>query len=206
MDDWLRQAGYEYDCFISWPHTANADITKCARRLKQEIESRLAAHIDRPKVFLDEAVLAPGDDWPNTIKHALCRSLTMVAVCAPIYFGREHKWCGLEWATMQLLSDVRLVGLDFHAIIPVIIRKSMPLPAVFTRIQYTDFTGIATQSHYYFLTNEFRKKAQDIVEKILLVAEAIKKNRAEPNCDKLEFPTVSAFDGYVPAAPQFPFH
>src|SRR2546430_483644 len=165
IDEWLRRAGYDYHCFISWPHTKNDDINRCARKLKQEIESRLAAHVT-PRVFLDETVLTPGDDWPDALKDALCRSLTMIAVCAPIYCHPDHKWCGLEWATMAALSDLRLPGVTFHAIIPVIVRKIEPLPPAFVPIQYSDFTGITTLSHHYFLTNEFRTKAEAIVEKI----------------------------------------
>lgn len=206
IDNWLLAAGYEYHCFISWPHTANDDITKCARKLKQEIESRLAAYVKRPKVFLDERILSPGDDWPETLKHALCRSLTMVAVCAPIYYHPDHKWCGLEWATMQLLSDARLHGVDFKAIIPIMVRKSDPLPTVFSTIQYSDFTGMTTRSHYYFLTTEFRSKAEQIVENIQRVAQTIREKGAEPNCDTFAYPTVSAFDGFAPAPPAFPFH
>jgi len=205
IDDWLHRAGYEYHCFISWPHTANDDITKCARKLKREIESRLAPYVSRPKVFLDERVLSPGDDWPDTIKNALCRSLTMVAICAPIYYHPDHKWCGLEWATMQLLSDVRLKGVDFKAIIPVMIRKSDPLPAVFSRIQYADFTAMTTRSHYYFFSTEFRNKAEQIVNNIQRVAATIRKNLAQPDCENLAYATVSAFDGYTPAPPAFPF-
>jgi hypothetical protein len=130
----------------------------------------------------------------------------MVAVCAPSYYDPAHEWCGLEWATMQTLGETRLRQQKETAIIPVTIRTTDHLPPAVTHIQQIDFTGITTQSYYYFRTHEFREKVEEIARKILHVAETIQKNRAKPKCDKFVYPTISAFDGYIPETPSFPFY
>lgn len=205
IDGWLRDAGYEYHCFISWPHTASQDISNCARKLKEEIESRLAPYVPEPQVFLDEAVLSPGDLWPDRLKDALCRSLTMVAVCAPIYYHESHQWCGLEWATMTSLGNSRLPGVNFKAIIPVMIRLGDDLPPAVQAIQYTDFTDITLRSSSYFRKREFREKVEEIVTKIQTVATTVGENRVEPDCEHFAYPTRSAFHGYKTKTPAFPF-
>ena len=30
VEQWLEEAGYEYHCFISWPHAKNKDLKDCA--------------------------------------------------------------------------------------------------------------------------------------------------------------------------------
>ena len=208
MEDWLRQAGYEYYSFISWPHTASNNLTRCARRLKQDIESGLAESVSDPKVFLDETVLMPGDKWSEVIQQALCKSLTMVAVCAPISYHPKHYWCGLEWATMDQLSNVRLRGANYQAIFPVLIRKSEsdPLPDVVSAIEYIDFTTISVRKHNYFLSSEFTSQTEWIVQRIMEVAETVATNLAATNCKEFTYPTVSAFEGYNSTRLPSPFH
>jgi hypothetical protein len=99
---WLSSAGYRYHCFISWPHSPNPDLKQWALSLKEGICRELAYHFNAPRIFLDEAEITGGADWERSLRTALCHSLSLVAVCAPIYFHPVHEWCGLEWAAMDL--------------------------------------------------------------------------------------------------------
>src|SRR5262249_34956364 len=130
----------QYHCFISWPHTINPELAACARAVKLAVERELALHVPAPRVFLDESAIPVGAEWPEHLKQALCRSVTLVAICAPIYYHPAHKWCGLEGAAMEEQSTQRLAGQPFKAIIPLLIRRSDDLPPAVKIIQYIDLS------------------------------------------------------------------
>jgi len=203
IDNWLRET-YENHCFISWPHTINPDITECARALKRSILEGLATSFHNPQVFLDETAIIGGADWNLTLRRALCRSISMVAICAPIYYRPEHHWCGLEWAAMEHLSSLRLGACDFKAIIPVMVRKSDPLPNAVSRIQYIDVSRVTLQGRRYFAYPDFRQKVNEIVIRIEQIAEELWRGRHRAECDAPNFPTVSAFSDYITPAVRFP--
>src|SRR5271156_6624019 len=109
IEPWLRNEGnYRYHCFVSWPHTKNVEIADCARKVRDSIYSKLGISFVAPEVFLDEEGIQVGDEWNPTLRKALCCSMSMVAICAPVYFRAEHHWCGLEWASMYQLGQSRL--------------------------------------------------------------------------------------------------
>jgi len=130
MERWLWETGgYENLCFISWPHTDDYYISACARRVQSEIRSRLADTFAKPEVFLDEASIQGGDLWERKLKKQLAGSLCMVAICAPIYFRSEHRWCGVEWASMAQLGECRLASdVTYTTIIPLMVRMVKPYP------------------------------------------------------------------------------
>jgi hypothetical protein len=164
VDQWLQNAGYEYHCFISWPHTKDTDVSDCAKYVKDRIEQSLASLVPNPKVFIDETGITVADDWEETLGRALCRSVAMVAICTPMYYHREHRWCGIEWATMHALSAKRLPGKNFKAIIPLLARKSDPLPQAVQKVQYADLSKILTRSRRFHTTNEFRERMQTVTD------------------------------------------
>ena len=205
IDQWLQGDGaYENHCFISWPHTINSDITECAQTLRSSILENLATSVHEPKVFLDETGIAGGAAWELTLRRALCRSVCMVAICAPIYYRPEHNWCGLEWAAMDLLSSTRLQGAEFGAIIPVMIRKSDPLPKAVSRVQYIDFSRVTIQGRRFFKFPESRLKIQEIVSRIEQIAVRLWQSGSRANCDLFQFPTKSAFSDYASPIEHFP--
>lgn len=203
VDKWLQET-YENHCFISWPHTINPDITECAQAVRKAIQEQLAASFHDPQVFLDESGIVGGDDWEMRLRRALCKSISMVAICAPIYYRPEHRWCGLEWAAMQRLSSNRLRGRDFQAIIPVMVRKSDPLPPVVGRLQYIDVSRVTLQGRRYYNFPEFRGKIQQIVQRIEQIAEELWRGQSRADCDLFQFPTESAFSDYGVPAQLFP--
>jgi hypothetical protein len=197
-EQWLENAGYEHHCFISWPHTGDKDLSKCAERVEADIMSGLSEFITVPKVWRDEPGLQPGDIWSDVIKQKLCRTVAMVAICGPMYYHPRHFWCGLEWAAMQAMSDARLHGYTFAAVLPIIAKKRGPLPIVVSAIQFADLSGLIAMSAAPYKTNEYRLKIARVVNRIEEIAKAIVANQSYPDCNNFQFPTVSAFDNYLP--------
>ncbi|HEY6272509.1 MAG TPA: toll/interleukin-1 receptor domain-containing protein [Terriglobales bacterium] len=202
-DRWLRDT-YENHCFISWPHTQNPDITQCAQAVRKAIVGGLALSFHDPQVFLDESEITGGSAWEMQLRRALCKSMSMVAICSPMYYRPEHRWCGLEWAAMEHLSSTRLHGCDFKAIIPVLVRKSDPLPPIVSKIQYIDVSRVTLQGRRYFAYPEFRRKINDIVVRIEQIAEELWRGQRKADCDVFQFPTESAFSDYSDPAQRFP--
>jgi len=178
---------------------------RCARRVKHALEEELALSMNQPSVFLDETNLLPGSEWPTTLKHALCHSLVVVAICAPIYFHPAHPWCGLEWAAMRQLGAMRLAGHHLTAIIPIRFRVTDPLPEAARDIQYIDLGPDTLQSSQYHRRASFRRHIHDIAEQIAAIADALFRTNTRPNCDTFAFPADSAFSGYTPQPLLFPF-
>lgn len=205
VDNWLLTAGYEYHCFISWSHTKSSVLTDCARTLKRIIEETLALSIPNPRVFLDEDDIPGGVAWEAKLMHALCRSVSMVSICAPIYFHPSHRWCGIEWAAMAGLSKRRLLTEDVFAIIPILLRTGYDLPPAVTKIQYVDFSRILVRGTSYYRTNDFREKVKKVVDQIEVIAKLIVENNAEPNCMGFPVPADSAFADYDPRPLALPF-
>lgn len=203
-DKWLINAGYEYHCFISWAHTQNNDMTECARVIKQEIEQKLALSFNTPRVFLDETEIQGGADWKKKLLRSLCRSVSMVSLCAPIYYHPSHKWCGFEWAAMAGLSKKRLPREDFKTIIPILIKQG-ELPNAVSSIQYIDFSPVVIRGRSYYRSNDFKNKIYQIAERIETIAKAMEKNNAVPNCDDFKQPPKSAFLDYEIKSLGLPF-
>jgi hypothetical protein len=205
IEQWLQQAGYEYHCFISWPHTENKEITDCAKYIRDAITNGLALSVPSPKVFLDETSMIAGSEWPLSLRHALCKSIAMVAICAPIYYHPAHEWCGLEWAAMELLGQKRLPNEDLKAIIPIMVRTSSSLPRVVSKVQYVDLSSVTIRGRRYYNTQEFKEKVRNIVESIEKIAVALTHNQSKPNCERFRFPSSSAFGDYQPQSQPLPF-
>ena len=195
IDKWLIIAGYEYHCFISWAHTKNKDMTECARIMKQEIEQKLALSIPDPRVFLDESEIFGGADWERVLLRALCRSVSMVSLCAPIYYHPTHPWCGREWAAMLKLSQKRLPQEEFKAIIPLLLKRG-ELPNAVATIQFIDFSPLMLRGRNYYRTNDFKDKIQQIVDQIELIAQTIAVNQSMTDCGEFMLPFESAFSDY----------
>lgn len=205
LEQWLVDAGYEYHCFISWAHTRNRDMTNCARKMKEAIEELLALSIPTPRVFLDQSEITGGADWQRTIMRALCRSVAMVSVCAPIYYHPYHRWCALEWAAMDRLSQERLPNADFKAIIPILLKKDAPLPQEVRKIQYVDFSRLIIRGRHYYLAHDYRRKTIEIVNRIEQIAQAVADNQSIADCEQFELPSRPAFANCQVRTRPFPF-
>lgn len=204
LERWLKDAGYEYYCFVSWPHTGQ-DMANRARKIKDRIEDLLALDIPDPGVFFDTSEILVGADWRRQVPKALCRSIAMVSICAPIYFHPSHWWCRLEWAAMDMLSQKRLPNADFKAIIPVLIKRDHPLPSEVEEIQYIDLSGLMVSRFSYHRTNEFEQKMREIVKRIEQIARMLADNQCEADCEQFSLPETPAFGDYQNPPQPFPF-
>ncbi len=205
IEQWLKDAGYEYHCFISYPRINNNDMVECAQHVQDAIKKDLALSINDPNVFLDESITG-GTDWEKRLRTALCRSVTMVALCAGIYYHPAHKWCGLEWAAMDNLCERRLPGSDLRTIIPLIVRIESSIPDVVLKTQWVDISSLTLQGRRYYNTKEFRLRIMEVVNHIKKVAVAIADNQARADCKQFQFPSTSAFINWQPVKQPAPFY
>jgi hypothetical protein len=204
-NNWLlKDAGYEHHCFISYPRLKNAPLTECAQCVKDAIVTDLATLVDEPKVFLDTN-MPGGTDWEKTLKRALCRSLAMVALCAPIYYDKSHIWCGLEWAAMESLGNKRLPGMEIRLIIPLIVRESNPYPKPVSSIQYINISSALITRARYYTTREFRLRIREVVNIIERIAVALAKGNVIADCNEFELPPDSVFATCEPPPQPYPF-
>jgi hypothetical protein len=205
IEQWLKDAGYEYHCFISYPRVRSNHLVECAKRVKEAIENDLALSISNPSVFLDDSI--PGGTlWETKIKTALCRSVTMAALCAAIYYHPAHKWCGLEWAAMDDLCESRLPGSEFRTIIPLIVRVESSIPEAVLKTQSIDISSLTLQGRRYYTTKEFRLRIREVVNHIERIAVAIASKQARTNCLQFQFPSTSAFINWQPVKQAAPFY
>jgi TIR domain len=204
IEEWLHNAGYEYHCFVSYPRIRNNEMMECAERVKEYIEAELAWTVNTPRVFLDRSMTG-GANWEMTLRRALCRSISMVALCSPIYYHPAHKWCGLEWEAMYGLENQRLQGEEFHAIVPLIVRDPKHLPNAVSKIQYIDISRVTIAGRRYYKTQEFRSHMRDVTDRIIKVAMTIARNQAATNCIQFQFPQNSAFENYEATTQSAPF-
>ncbi len=205
LNQWLEDSGYEYHCFISWPHTKSRELTQCARKVKEAIEESLALSIARPKVFWDESEIYGGANWQETLLRSLCKSVAMVSICAPIYYDPSHPWCGLEWAAMHGLSRKRIPRAGFNTIIPILVKEDDAMPKTISQIQCINISGLMASSRQYHLTNEFRHKIAQIVAHIERIAQTLQHNNSITNCEQVKIPPKSAFAKHRVKANPFPF-
>jgi hypothetical protein len=205
-EKWLKEVGYEYYCFVSYPRI-HEDIGKFAVRVQEAIEKDLVASVAAPKVFVADREIPPGADWKQSLNTKLCRSVAMVALCVGAYYKPEHFWCGLEWAAMDKLGTGRLRGYLLRPIIPVMLRLEQPIPEAVLRTQYVEMTAASLTWERYCDTLAFKKSIRKIVDSIGDVAEAIAANeKGARNCSKFAFPNESAFVNWQPARQEFPLH
>src|SRR6478609_65977 len=110
---------YEYDVFFSYKrHDLTLDWTRqVAQRLRLWLGEELGGNAAR--IFVDEACIEIGNDWPETLKLALKSSRCMVAVWSPSYF--QSNWCVSEWKSfcareeaLNLQPNGLIAPLQFH--------------------------------------------------------------------------------------------
>jgi TIR domain len=188
---WLEDAGYANHCFVSYPRIKNPEMIECAGRVKERIELELSYLVSSPKVFLDIEGIPVGAEWEERLRRELCRSMTMVALCSPMYYSQIHRWCALEWEAMYGLSLRRLPEQDFRTIIPLIVRTFGPIPSQYSRINYIDISRFTLRGRRFFGMNEFREAIRLVTIQIAQVADALKRNHSVTECESFQFPTVS---------------
>jgi hypothetical protein len=199
LEKWLKIAGYEHYVFISYPRVPQADVMKCALAIADNVRQRFADYVSADKcraVFVDEHCLPKGQDWTPLLKRALCRSVVFVAVCAPVYYRQEHKWCGREYQAMLALRRLRQAG----AVVPLIVRKfkNYPLPEPIAETNYFDLVDEVKTYQNFVRRQKFQNVIDQILELTFTTAVRLRENQAnaEPIHPDFQFPEASAFDDY----------
>jgi hypothetical protein len=215
LGHWLDCAGFKYSCFISWSHddrVENDPIADLVKRLKQRVEAELSRHGLPWRVYVDKEVHL-GAQWLPQMMEALCRSLTMVAICCPHYY--QSKDCGREWGLMEQISTRRL-GKKAEVIVPLIwqaarsgetigIRPEEEYPEAVRRYQYRDLTRVRMWSRDFHRHKEFDRIVAAIVSSVRRVGLAMEQQSVPAGrCRRLELPK-SVFSDYVQAAQEYPF-
>jgi hypothetical protein len=199
LEDWLKEAGYEHYCFISYPRVEGSAVMDLARAFANAIRTELKNFTEDwdKRVFIDEDI-AGGEVWEERLRVALCRSVVMVAVCAPIYYSKSHRWCGREYQGMLALKARRLPESPTGTILPMIVRKGRdPLPLPITSVQYCDLEKETTRGGFH-RTRKFRSLTFDILERVDSVAAELRERNAVAGCagDEFPLPDRSAFEDY----------
>jgi hypothetical protein len=197
LEQWLHSSGYEHYVFISYPNAEGAAAVRCANAIARAVRRRFADFTTRSdchRVFVDKECIAKGGEWEPTLRTALCKSVLMVAVCAPIYYEQTHKWCGLEYQAMLSLGQIRGIS----AVLPMVVRrfKDYPLPEAVKQLQYIDVTVESTKDPGYFNRPKFDKVLDDIVDRLVNVATTMRDNNVKANAEHFNFPDRSAFEDY----------
>jgi hypothetical protein len=180
-------------------------MVECGKRIKYAIEQMLYDSIPKPRVFFDEADVREGAEWREATARALCRSVVMVAICAPVYYHPAFEWGGLEWAAMDMLSKSRLPGEDFKAIIPIILRDRGTLPSPVAEIRSFDVSRAKACGNRYYSHPDFRQKMMAVSERIEEIAFVMACNGIVADCEQFQLPIQSAFSGYEATPQRFPF-
>jgi len=207
LEKWLEQAGYEHYVFISYPRVQQADVTRCALAIAGALRQKLSDYTTADscrRVFVDEECLPKGQDWELSLKRALCRSVVLVAVCAPIYYRQEHRWCGLEYEAMLRLRQLRGAG----AVLPLLVRKfeTYHLPRAIADVQYFDLVDELKTYGHFTRRPKFQQIIQQILKETVVAGEALRMNQAtaDPLPPNFQFPVTSAFNDYDPPRESIP--
>jgi len=185
--------GFEWACFISYPHVAGDMVKGFAEQLYHALENEIGAYFDHQPVFIDKLRLKPGFEWERELAKALCKSVCMIVVYVPTY--QDKIYCLREFLAMESIVNKRrkMLGQNYpgshRMIIPFLLRGDPnDLPPKIKTIQYCDFTKFTTATSDMTKLTEFTEAIKSIVEEIYKVYEEIKNLDVE-DCDSFEAPS-----------------
>lgn len=132
---------YEYDVFISYKqgvHFGEWVIEYFFDLFNAFLGEALQKEA---RVFVDKKNISPGNSLTPDVKHALAKSICMVGIWSPRYFGSD--WC--KWECSMMLHRERTLGYRTNEnpsglIIPIIAHDGKSFPEAVKDIKKTDFT------------------------------------------------------------------
>jgi hypothetical protein len=199
LDQWLKQNGYKHYVFVSYARSPDATCAKFAQivaRALREAFADFTTNDECGRVFLDHECIPKGTKWEPILEAELCRSVLMVAICSPIYYHPEHRWCGREYQAMSSLDQIRGVS----SILPILVRKfpNHPLPKVVADLTYCDLVAETTRDRRFVDRQPFRQMVGGLMQRASEVGSALRENNivADPARLGFQFPAASAFDDY----------
>jgi hypothetical protein len=124
---------YEHDLYFSYPRSelvTNWVVEQLLPLMQEYLELELGRKAD---VFLDQAVIATGQDWANAQRRALLHSRLLLAIWSPAYFA--SRWCFAEFTTFLERSNLVRQNL----IIPLAIHGGQSFPTEAKAFQWANF-------------------------------------------------------------------
>lgn len=210
ISEFLQESGYTNYCFVSYAYPGNDThpMTKFARRMQQKIEEALVMRVNKPRVFLYNKHILPGETVDWELKENLEGSLTMIAILSQIYFTKDHPWCGKEWAAMDLLWTARSGNNQKNSkvqpIIPVLLHQDIELPPEVKAKSYIDVSKNFSSSRDCFELKDVKDKLEVIIQRIVQVAELVYKKRYTAKVNDFCWPEESPFGHQEIEAPPPP--
>jgi hypothetical protein len=138
----LRDLGFRHFAFISYPNT-DAAMKSFAQTFHRRFSELLGQNLGlldtkASPAFIDRYDIPRGVHWEADLSEALCRSVTMVALCLPMY--ANSNWCGREWQGMVELAAAGLPP-PMSPIFPVRLGESQ-VNRIISQIQHWDFSKV----------------------------------------------------------------
>lgn len=124
----LRDRGYRYHVFMSWPHTISRHGEALVKQLVEDLRDRFRDH-GGGDVFFDIDRINPGYRWDSKICRDLCRSGVTIFILIKSFF--ESDYCSKEWNIVNLLQDRRLPAgrePDATCMLPILLQSKLQLP------------------------------------------------------------------------------
>jgi hypothetical protein len=161
--------GYEYCCFISYPHGQDNVLVPFVEDFVKGLETEIKA-IMRRKVWVDYNFIKGGNRLDEEIGPDICRSVCMILLYTPLYFDTEHTYCARELKAMQDLESQRLKSLKDKGkglIIPIVLRGEKRFPKVLSESRvYYRFTDIEFNDPKLKISEKYAKELKEIAEYI----------------------------------------
>ena len=140
MDD--SSGGYKYDIFLSYSRSGQWEAF--VDDVFEPILSHwLGEELGRtPVVFKDRAIVSIGENWHETLEHALQTSRIMVALWSRQYFSSE--WCRRELSFMLARAkEFKIRGVFDRIILPVTIHDGNKFPPSLSMLQALNLSEYA---------------------------------------------------------------
>lgn len=135
----LRERGYRFHAFISWPNSIQEQGRKIVEQLYDSLVDRFRNY-GGGEVFLDRKRLVTGSAWDPELRTCLCRSGITIAILVPSYF--ESEYCLTEWHITERLQKSRLPEASSETcFVPLVLKEGIALPEELKRLVYDTSFG-----------------------------------------------------------------
>lgn len=135
-------SGYKYDVFLSYSRSGHWE-TFVDDVFEPILSHWLGEELGRtPVVFKDRATVSIGQNWHETLEHALQASRVMVTLWSRQYFSSE--WCRRELSFMLArASEFKIRGVFDRIILPATIHDGKKFPPFLSALQALNLSEYA---------------------------------------------------------------
>jgi hypothetical protein len=182
---------YQHDVFFSYKrHDLTLNWTRqVSQRLQLWITEELGG--TPAKIFVDEASIEAGDQWPDSIRNALKQSRCMVCVWSPSYF--QSSWCVSEWKSF--LEREQMLKIKAHGLIaPLKFHDGEHFPAEARNVEWVDVAPYAATVPAFWDS----AKAIELEEKLKSFAGSVAKIIKRAPAFRADWPIVESKGSQIP--------